>query len=57
MTTEEFVTKVLNEAHEKFVQDDDYLECLGQLSERATDEFNKRTEELERPKDESERDN
>jgi hypothetical protein len=48
MTTEEFVTKVLHDVHEKFAQDDDYLECLNSLSERASDEFNKRQEELER---------
>lgn len=57
MTTEEFVTKVLHDAHEKFVQDDDYLECLNSLSERASDEFNKRQEELARHENESKRDN
>lgn len=52
MTTEEFVTKVLNDAHERFVQDDDYLECLTSLTERASEEFNKRQGELERHKNE-----
>jgi len=55
MTTEEFVTKVLNDVHEKFIQDDDYLECLSSLSERAAEEFNKRQEELARHRDDDKR--